>query len=95
MSSFDTTGTPSLANVLSVLKSVDLASFSVPDQRMFFERVRVMLPAVQQSKASTEDTQHKSDSAQVDVIDDDDFPVFSDQEYQSELRERWMASETS
>jgi hypothetical protein len=46
MSSFDTAGTASLADVLSVLKSVDLASFSVADQRMFFEEVRSMLPAM-------------------------------------------------
>jgi hypothetical protein len=94
MSSFDTAGTASLADVLSVLKSVDLASFSVADQRMFFEEVRSMLPAMQQSKASVEDAQSGPISAEVDVIEDDDFSVSDDQEYQRYLRSRWMSSQT-
>jgi hypothetical protein len=94
MSSIDTTGTPSLADVLSVLKSLNPGSFSDPDQLKFFEEVRSMLPALRQSKVSLEGAQSGPESAEVDVIEDDDFPVFDDQKYQRNLRGRWMSSET-
>lgn len=94
MSSFNTAGTASLADVLTILESLDPSSFSDADQLKFFEKVRSMLPALGQSKVSLEEAQSGPESAEVDVIEDDDSPVFDDQEYQRNLRGRWMSSHT-
>jgi hypothetical protein len=81
MSSFNTAGTASLADVLTILKSLDPGSFSNADQLLFFEEVRSMLPALGQSKVSLEDAQPGPELSEVDVIEDDDSRVFNDQEY--------------
>jgi hypothetical protein len=94
MSSFNTARSVSLAGVLTILRSLDPGSFSSADQLMFFEEVRSMLPALGQSKVSLEDAQPGPELSEVDVIEDDGFPVFDDQEYQRDLRGRWMSSQT-
>jgi hypothetical protein len=94
MSSFNTAGTASLADVLTILKSLDPGSFSDAAQLKFFEEIRSMLPALGQSKVSLEEAQSGPESAEVDVIEDDDSRVFNDQEYQRDLRGRWMSSQT-
>jgi hypothetical protein len=90
MSSFNTARSVSLADVLTILKSLD--PFSSADQLLFFEEVRSMLPALGQSKVSLEDAQPGPELSEVDVIEDDGFPVFDDQEYQRDLKGRWMSS---
>jgi hypothetical protein len=92
MSSFNTARSVSLAGVLTILRSLDPGSFSSADQLMFFEEVRSMLPALGQSKVSLEDAQPGPELSEVDVIEDDGFPVFDDQEYQRDLKGRWMSS---
>lgn len=71
------------------------AALSEPEQRKLYQKIRSLLPDAQQSKPSAEGMQEESGSVVDDADDDDNLPVFSDSQYQKDLRRRWMSSATN
>lgn len=71
------------------------AALSEPEQRKLYQQIRSLLPDAQQSKPSAEDMHDRSGCFDDASDDDDNWSVFSDPQYQKDLRRRWMASETT
>jgi hypothetical protein len=82
--------------IQSLVESMEasFATLSEPEQRKLYQQIMSLLPDAQQSKPSAEETHDRFGCFDDAADDDDDPPVFDDQEYQRDLRRRWMSSET-